>query len=206
MKTYAQVQGGVVVNTVEVDDPANLDPNSTWVDVAALGLTAPDIGYTWDGTTFAPASGLPPTAYGQAVTMTTDGVHDSYYAGTDPALTVAHGAPLSAVYLQLAKQENMQMARVALQAFVDSRYSLDTRFNFMALYTLANLSGLSARATYVAQLFTWAQACVYSAVAYSATVSACTTPAQVVALAPSFTALVASDPLVNPMTAIQINS
>lgn len=53
---YAKIQNGVVVNTQMCLSTDYMDPAYTWVAIAALyctdGLTAVQIGCTYDGTNF----------------------------------------------------------------------------------------------------------------------------------------------------------
>ena len=146
-------------------------------------------------------------AYGHTVSMTTDGVTDTYLVGGATEYQFPAGTSQDVVYLSIAQQFNLAQAQAAVQAFVNSRYSLETRFNLMAIWNLCNGNILLLnRTAYVKQIFTWAQAVVTYAATYMATINAMTDPAVVAATTPNFSTLISSDPLVNPVAAIQINN
>lgn len=206
MANFAQISSGYVVNVVIVDDATSLDPAFTWVDLTGV-TPAPQIGWSYDGASFA-APGLPNTAYGLPVTMTTDGVHDTYHVDGSETYVFAAGTAQADAYLAIAKKENLGYATQSINDFVEGRYSLHTRFSFMAIYTLATTADvpLVNRAAYIKQLFTWAQSVVSYAAAYIATVNALTDAATVASTAPDFSSLVSSDPLVTPVGALAISS
>jgi len=73
-------------------------------------------------------------AYGHTVSMTTDGVTDTYLVGGATEYQFPAGTSQDVVYLSIAQQFNLAQAQAAVQAFVNSRYSLETRFNLMAIW------------------------------------------------------------------------
>jgi hypothetical protein len=205
---YAQISNGVVTNIIVLTDNSLVSVFSQGYDalVRVDTLTpSPNIGWLYDGTNFS-APGLPNDAYGNTVTLSTDGVTDTYTVNKINVYTFPAGTSLSVVYLTLAIKANILTSQAAVQSFVTSRYTLDTRFNLNALYILATQSGLTNRATYITQLFTWAQAVVAYAATYMNSVSAMTNVTTIVNTQPNFTTLTAADPCVTPVAAIQINN
>ena len=159
--------------------------------------------------------------WGRSVVLQDDGVT---YVITNPidgavfSLQFASGAPLSDVYgainseapavlpLALAIAQNLANAQAALVAFSATRYSTDQRLFFHSLYEVAKTSGLTNRAAYIYQLFTWAQSVAVAAATYAATVSAMTDPVAVTAMMPDFSTLAASDPRITVLAAMAITT
>jgi hypothetical protein len=112
--------------------------------------------------------------------------------------------PAPAITLPQAIQRNLQEFQAAVEDFVDNSYSLEIRFNFMALYVLATQAGLTNRAAYISQLFTWAQAVVSYSASYAGAINAMTDIAQVTTTKWDFTKISIPNPHVSPMVAIQI--
>lgn len=163
-------------------------------------------------------SGLPNDAYGRTVVLQSDNVT---YIVTNPDETTFSvefplDTPLTQVYgvidsmapstlpLSQAIVFNLSQARDSLQAFVESRYSLDIQNSFRIIYTLAVINSLTNRAAYCLQIITWGQLCVSYAATYISTVKSMTDPTTVAATFPDFSALVAADPLVTPIAALAI--
>jgi len=101
---------------------------------------------------------------------------------------------------------NIANAKAGLVAFSATRYSLDQRLFFHSLYEVAKSTGLTNRAAYIYQLFTWAQSVAVAAAAYIATVSAMTDPVAVTAKSPDFGILAASDPNITVPGAMAITT
>ncbi len=114
--------------------------------------------------------------------------------------------PIAVPVLSVAKAQNISSFRDAMQAFVDSRYPLDIRFNFIAIYINAQQNGLTNRMAYVSRIFPWMNATIAYAAQYVGSVQAGNDPATVVAKTWDFSTLIDSDPLITPIAAIQINS
>lgn len=146
-------------------------------------------------------------AYGRPVAFSTDGVTDTYrVAGL--VFSYAHGTNVNVVYLAIAIANNVAIFQQAVSDFVASRYSLETRLNFMAMYFNAQpaIANLPTRAAYLAPLITWQNTVIQYVAAYVTAVRALTDSAVVASTKWDFTALIAADPLVTPMGAIAINS
>jgi hypothetical protein len=141
--------------------------------------------FTWDDVT----SVVPQPSAGW--TYTSPGVYTS---------------PVSAPTLAQAIAANLASATATIEAFVEGRYSLGTQNAFRNIYALATNAGLTNRAAYCLQLMTWGQSVVDYAATYMAAVTAMTSVAIVQATIPDFTALIAADPLVTPVAAIQISN
>lgn len=152
---------------------------------------------------------MPDDAYGNSVSFTTDGVHD-YYLVSSPlsatTYTFSAGTAELVVYLSLAIQENIALFQLAAQSWVTARYTLDTRFNFIALYTNAQQHLYLNRMAYISQLFTWADSVIAYSAAYITNVKAQTDPVVVSSIVPDFTQAAVPDPMVSPLVAIGINS
>jgi hypothetical protein len=203
---YAQIQysngTGTIINIIQAQSTDPMGSSYTWVNISGYSVQ-PQIGWTTtDNVNFVP-NGLR-DAYGNLVTYSTNGTTDSY-ATQEASISVPTGTPQIAALLALSIQENIAQAQVAVQAFIDSRYSIDTRWNLNALYILAQQNNLTNRAAYITQLFTWAQSVVTAAAVYIATVEAMTNAATVAETTPNFAPLIASDPLITPIAAIAIN-
>lgn len=108
------------------------------------------------------------------------------------------------VSLTEAIENNIAQFQIAAQQFVDSHYSLEDRFNFMALYTIAIQQGLTNRAAYITQLFIWAESIISYSTQYCAMIQAATSVAQINATYWDFTQII--DPLITPLAAIQISN
>lgn len=203
MATYAQISSGTVVNVIIADSGDYFDPAFTWVDVTST-TPQPQINWTYDGMTFTPP-GLAVTAYGQQVTMTTDGVTDTYHVdGVN--YPFSHGTLQAVAYLAITISVNLHRFQAALQSFVSARYSTDIRLNMHAIHTLAVNNSLTNRAAYIEQLFTWAQSIVTYATTYMGTVNALTNPTTVASTTWDFSSLASSDPLVTPQGALAISN
>lgn len=209
--TYAQILNGIVSNLILITDPSFVSVLSQGFDYCVLidGITpAPQIGWLYNGTTFS-APGLPKDGYGNSVVFSTNGTSD-YYTVTGIYGTNTYVFPLGTaqgvVYVKLAIAANILQAQSLIQAFLNSHYSLDLRFNFNALYLLAQANGtLPNRMAYISQLFTWAQAIVSFAAQYVTTVQAMTNVTQIINTMPDFS-LLPADPCITPIAAIQINN
>lgn len=163
-------------------------------------------------------------AYGRTITLSTDGVTDTYTA-TNPDttfITVAFptGTALTIVYASLnslAPPVNQQSLVVAtgtaiaaftnaLNQFIAIHYTTDTRLNLLGIYNNAVVNSLTNRQAYIGQLLTWQNSVLAFAATYIATVQAQTTPSAVAALTWNFSTLASTDPLVTAVAALQINS
>lgn len=110
------------------------------------------------------------------------------------------------ILASVAIQKNISQFQTALQAFISAHYTTDTRLNFIGLYENAILNGLIARQAYIAQIFVWQNSIIAYAATYIAAIKAMTDSSLIASTVWDFTALAASDPLLSPMAAIQINS
>jgi hypothetical protein len=144
-------------------------------------------------------------AYGHTVFFSTDGVTDTYLVGNASTYQFPAGTSAGVVYVSIAIQFNLAQAQIALQTWINARYSSDVRWNLNAVYTCAVAAGLTNRAAYVFQLMTWGAALMGYSAAYIATVQAMTNPATIAATTPDFTHS-AQDPLINPFSAMAITT
>lgn len=160
--------------------------------------------------------------YGRTVTYSTDGIFDTYTVsgnGITFTLSFITGTDLTQVYaainsigntvppvLAVAIAQNISNFENQMQIFLDSRYSTDTRMNFIGIYINAQINGLTNRQAYVAQLLTWQNAIIVAAATYVDMVSAMTNVATVQATTFNFSALTAEDPCLTPIAALQISN
>lgn len=207
---YAQINNNIVINVVELDNIANLsniqkdqngNPFQYVIEIEDLS-PMPGIGWVYNGTVFSPSS-VPDDAYGNVVTFSTDTIIDTY-TSNGIAYPFPAGTPQAQVYLSIAMSENLNLFQSAVQAFVDSHYSLEVRFNFNAIYILAVQNGLTNRAAYITQLFTWAQNVVTYCTNYVTEVKALTDPNVISETEWDFSQI-SADPLVTTAAAILIS-
>jgi len=111
--------------------------------------------------------------------------------------------PAPSTTLNQAIQLNLIEFQSAIQTFVDNSYSLEIRFNFMALYTLAVQNNLLNRAAYISQLFTWAQSVVSYCAQYTSSVQALTSVQTVQSTTWDLTQI-SANPMVTTIVAILI--
>lgn len=202
MAIYAKIYNGSIVNIQEQDEVDAQDPAFVWIDISNLS-PQPAIGWLYDGSSFS-APGLPAEAYGRSVSFSTDNVHDTYKLSDGSLFIVPAGTPQAAVYVKMAIQGNLLEFQAAVHDFVNSKYSLDVRFNFNAMYILAQQNNFANRMVYIEQLFTWAQAVVAYCAVYSGAVSALTDPVVIKATVWNFANIQIPDPLVSPLVAVGI--
>jgi hypothetical protein len=106
--------------------------------------------------------------------------------------------------LSIAIASNIASFQTALQSFLDSSYSVDTRMNFIGMYINAQLTGLTGRQAYIAQLFPWQNSVIAYAASYIAAVEALTDVSTVLAYTWDFSSLQTSNPNLTTIAAIQI--
>lgn len=204
VNTYAKIQDNTIINIILAQETDDFDPNFTWAIITEVTPT-PDVGWTYDGQTFS-KPGLPDTAFGQAVTFSTDGVTDYYQVvGTSPAYYFPAGTPQNTVYLKIAIQTQLTNFMLAVQDFVSAKYATQTQIQLLVIYLAALSGGLTNRAAYVAQLFTWVNSITAYSASYTAAVKALTTPADVLAYSWSFGGI-AADPQIKLISAISISN
>lgn len=201
MAIYARISNGIVLDVQLLDDVSQQDPAFIWVDLSAVN-PHPEVGWSYDGVNFI-HPGLPNDAYSNKVTFSTNGVKDTYVIDGSAAYQFPAGTPQPAAYLAIAKKENLLQFQSEVQEYVGARYSLDVRFNLNALYQLSLQQGLTNRAAYITQLFTWAQGIVTYASTYTSSVMAMTKGSDIAAAKFDSTQMPV-DPLVSSMTAIGI--
>lgn len=157
--------------------------------------------------------------YNRSVVLNSNGITDAYTitdsAGNSFELGFPIGTDISQVYasingyetiptLPIAIADKIADFQTALQDFINSRYSIDVRFNFMALYVNAQQNLLVNRLAYISQIFTWTSSVITYASTFVASVNASPNIAAVAALKWNFSTLSNSDPKISPMAAIQI--
>lgn len=180
-----------------------------WFGNVAGQVCEPD-GETWSeeqwAAVLAPYAAMcPDDVYGNPVSAQTDGITDTYTVSGYAPQAFPHGTTQGSVYLSLAIMVNLATARAQLQGLLSNAYSLDTRWNLNAIYNLAKKNGLTNRAAYIEQLFTWAQNIIIYIGTYITTVQAATTAAEVAAITPNINAF-GSDPGITALGALAINS
>lgn len=106
--------------------------------------------------------------------------------------------------LALEKSEKLAAFQEALKAFIANLYSVEVRLNLNAVYTVAANTGLTTRAAYVYQLFTWANTVIAYASSYVVAVNALSDVDDVRNYEWNFDALLAADPRVSAMVALTI--
>lgn len=105
--------------------------------------------------------------------------------------------------LGIAKAQNIAAFQSAMAGFVSSHYTLDNRFNLLAEYQIALANGLTNRAAYIFQIFTWANSCMNYVSTYVASIMAMTDASTVLSTLWNFD-LIATDPAISPIVASQI--
>lgn len=203
---FAQISGGKVLNTIILDDlklsSLFSEGYDNFVDITSVS-PQPSVGWLYDGANFK-ATAFPNDGYGSTVSFSTNGTTDYYSLSSGNTYSFPHGTPQNSVYLAMAIKENISKSQYAIQAFVVSRYSLETRFSFNALYNISLAAGLTNRTAYIMRLFTWASTIIAYAATYVASVQAMTDIPTIVATTPDLGSFVSSDPLLTPVAAIQI--
>lgn len=148
-----------------------------------------------------------PDIYGRSVDFSTDGIVDVYRVGGAIPFEYAAGTDQAVAYLAFAKQGKLVQFQAALQDFLLSRYTLETRWSFIALYVTAQSNILLVnRRAYIGQLFTWASSVITLAATMGAAINAAGSEAAAAAITWDFSTLVNSDPLVSPLAAAAINN
>lgn len=120
--------------------------------------------------------------YGHQVTMTTDGVTDTYIVGGTYVYPFPAGTSDAAVLLSITIQANLIMFKAALLDFTGAKYSLEDRVRWLGLYAAAQAGLLASRAAYIGQLVTWINTVSTYGAAYAASVAAQTDVNVVVAM------------------------
>lgn len=144
--------------------------------------------------------------YGRTVDMTTDGVTDTYVVGGTFYFAFATGTPLTPIYKSFAVQGKMLPFKSAVQDFINNRYDLPTRINFLTMYLNATKNSLTNRLIYLDQLMTWATAVIAYSAAFQTTVAAGADAATIAAINWNFSTLETSDPLLTLGAAIAISN
>lgn len=106
--------------------------------------------------------------------------------------------------LAAAKAARLLDLKTSVQSWIDGRYDMPTRMNFLVIYTLAKDDLLVNRAAYIKPLLTWANSIISFSGTHAAAISALESVAAVKAYQWDFSALEASDPKLTLLAAIQI--
>lgn len=93
-----------------------------------------------------------------------------------------------------------------MQAFVDARYDLITRMNFMMMAFMANQAGRTNQLAYITPLLNWSNAIILYSSQVTGQIMAAANNGALAAITWDFTTLGASDPHLSLMTAIQISN
>jgi hypothetical protein len=145
-------------------------------------------------------SNLSNDAYGHTVSMTTDGVTDTYTVAGTQTFGFPAGTSQSVVYLSIAQQWNLQMFNSALTIMVNSHYTNETRLRWVQNWIESTVNSWTQRLAYVNTLVMWgATISAYSA-AYIQTVMALSDPNVVAQTVWDFSSIEASDPQINLLT------
>jgi len=148
---------------------------------------------------------LPNDIYGHTVTMTTDGITDTYLVGDAVPYSFPAGTSQAAVYLSIAKQTNLTQFNSALTEFINNKYNLETRFRWMALYLEFQNDLFSVnKYNYVKQLLAWGLSISQYTNTYVIAVMTLTDPNDVIAKKWDFSAFDVSDPHLTLMACMQI--
>lgn len=204
MAIYAKIKGTTIIDKIVANDGDYFDPAFSWKDITDYS-PIPEIGWTTADSINFVHPGLPDDVYHNSIAKVTAGGFDIYTAGSY-VFKFPAGTNQNVAYLSMAIQQNLAQFQIEMATFVTSRYSLDTRFNFIALYTNAQANALTNRLAYISQIFTWSNSIITYASTYVASVKALTNPATVATTKWDFSAFIASDPLINPLSAIQISN
>lgn len=97
-------------------------------------------------------------AYGHAVTFSTDGTTDTYSVGNANNYTFPAGTIDAVVAATLAIQANMIIFNAALTDYINTRYTLESRSRWMALYLEFQAYSQPKKLAYVTQLLAWGNA------------------------------------------------
>jgi hypothetical protein len=154
---------------------------------------------------------LPNDAYGRLVSFLTDGTTDTYIAKTSPSMggssyNFPAGTAQGTAYLTMAQKENLRQFSNAATTFLNLAYSQDKRIEILMLMIQAQRAGLTARATYLAQYFTFHKAFLVYEATYAASVNAITIAANVPTTTWNFTTGVGADPGVTVAGALAITT
>jgi hypothetical protein len=147
---------------------------------------------------------LPNTAYGNTVTMTTDGTFDYYQVGGSLTYTFAAGTNINVVYLTITIQTNLLKFKAASQDYIQSLYPVSVQQQLLQIYIASQKAGLSTRTAYVGQLLTWLNGILAYSLSYVNAVSALTDIPTIVATTWDVSQ-VPVDPAVTVLGALSLN-
>lgn len=164
---------------------------------------------------------LEPDKYGRSVTLEDgDASIDIYIIDDAFKLQFKKGTPLDTVYntinsmpsegdvevvsLPSAIKTKIDAFEDALQAWTDEKYSPNLKFNFLVLFTIANLTGRLNQQAYIQQLFTWGASILDYNVKFVQQVSSLKDYKEVAAFNWDFEKNIMKDPQVSLFDAAQI--
>lgn len=147
---------------------------------------------------------LPNDVYGHTVSMTSDGVTDTYLVGEALSFAFATGTTQDAAYLSMAIQIKISMLKQAIQDYAFGKYDEKTRIGFISLYQLAQSQLHLNQMAYIQQLGTWAKSILTYAGSVVTAVSALTTPQAVADYQWNIEAHISADPQISLITAAMI--
>ena len=147
-------------------------------------------------------SDLSNDAYGRTITMSSDGVTDTYVAGGAVAYQFPTGTSQAAVYLSIAQQWNLALMNIALTDFINNHYSSETRLRWVQNWIESFVNNWSQRLAYVNTLVAWGASVSTYVAGYIQTVMALSDPNQVAATQWNFASLEGADPQINLLTYI----
>jgi len=143
--------------------------------------------------------------YGRTVSMTTDGVTDTYLVGGAFDFALPAGTNSAVAYLAFAKQGKLLQFKSAITEFGQNHYDATTQQQLVILYLAAKASEKVDREAYLAQLFAFVNSVTAYSVAFSAAVNACSDPSTIAAMQWDLSQI-ASDPGVTLAGAIAIST
>lgn len=144
-------------------------------------------------------------AYGHTVSMTTDGITDTYLVGGAIYYSFPAGTAQAAAYLSIAKQTNLAQFNASLTDFINNHYNLETRFRWMALYLEFQSDIISInKYNYTKQLLAWGLSISQYTNTYVIAVMSLSDPNDVVAKKWDFSTFETTDPKLTLIACMQI--
>lgn len=159
---------------------------------------------------------LPNDDYDRPVSLSSTDDTDEYTIDDSFILDFPAGTDLIQVYktinsmkpyvpnLGTAKLNKLNEFNLAINQYINDRYTLQQRLQLLNIYILAKEDGLTNRAAYVRQGLTWGNSIITYANSFIASVNSQDDPADVIALMWDIDANVDANPNITAGAAIQI--
>lgn len=142
-------------------------------------------------------------AYGHTVTMTTDGITDTYLVGGARNYSFPAGTPDANVAISISVQANLLIFNDALTEYVNSHYTAENRLRWTTLYLEFQYFNQPNKLAYVAQLLSWGNAISTYTAVYIGTLMAKTNLSEIAAMVFDPTQF-SADPAINLLACMQI--